>query len=158
MHLFLTHLCLCWADIKTHLDVQRPGAIAASSIQRGIRCKINLRLLCRRLGKVECVRGRVHWVFQEKGTAHSEQAEEAACLHFVQESLEGTSCRYSLQLGGRAGMMQKVKEVYTSLGFSDGPGTEDPTQAEQRMSLIKGSTDHGVCFFPWHFQILVPFC
>lgn len=31
MHLFLTYLCLCWADIKTNLDVKRPGAIAASS-------------------------------------------------------------------------------------------------------------------------------
>lgn len=54
-------------------------------------------------------------------------------------------------LGGRADMMQKVKEVYTCLGFSDGPATQDPTQAEQRMSLLKGFTDHGI-FFPPTFS------
>lgn len=48
--------------------------------------------------------------------------------------------------------MQKVKEVYTCLGFSDGPATEDPTQAEQTMSLLKDFTDHGL-FFPLNFPL-----
>lgn len=135
------------------------AAALNADIQRGIRCKTDLKLLCRRLGKAKCVMGRVHWVSGEKGTAHS--AEETACLHFVLEPLEGDLCKYSLQLGGRADTMQKVKDAkckITCLGLSDGPATEDPTQAEQRMPLLKGFTDHGLFVPPLNFQTLASFC
>lgn len=61
-------------------QLQQAAALNAD-IRRGIRCKADLKLLCRRVGKAECVMGRVHWVPEEKGTAHS--AEETAGFTFL---------------------------------------------------------------------------
>lgn len=69
---------------------QQAAALNADT-QRGIRCKTDLKLLCCRLGKAQCVTERVHWVSEEKGIAHS--AEEAAYLYSMLESLEEALCK-----------------------------------------------------------------
>lgn len=76
------------------LGQSQQAAALNADIQRGIRCKTDLKLLCRRLGKAECVMERVHGVSEEKGTAHS--AEEPAGLHSMLETLERALCKYNL--------------------------------------------------------------
>lgn len=72
------------------LGQSQQAAALNADIQRGIRCKTDLKLLCRRLGKAECVTEGVRWV-SEKGIAHS--AEEAAYLYSMLESLEEALCK-----------------------------------------------------------------